>query len=92
MNRDLISERMTYVTWREKGLCAVGVLRIERISSLFVMGTEPPCMWQQCDATHSQLYSAVVKNVWSFTYTSQYVFIAWRLEKGKILACLSMKL
>jgi hypothetical protein len=40
-------------------------------------------MWLGHEADHSPPSSAKVKNVWSYTSTPQYVFMAWCLVKHK---------
>jgi len=37
----------------------------------------PQVKWLGCEANHSPPISAKVKNVWSYTSTPQYVFMAW---------------
>jgi hypothetical protein len=41
----------------------------------------PGVKWPGREAHHSPPSSAEVKNVWSYTFTPQYVFIAWCLVK-----------
>jgi hypothetical protein len=38
----------------------------------------------ECEADHSPSSSAEVENVWSYTYTPQYVYMAWCLVKQGI--------
>jgi len=45
----------------------------------------PKVKWSGRKAEHSRLPSAEVKNAWSYTSTSQYVFMAWCLVKHRHL-------
>jgi hypothetical protein len=39
-------------------------------------GLSPRVNWPGCEADHSPPSNADVKNVWNYTFTSQYVFMA----------------
>jgi hypothetical protein len=46
-------------------------------------GTYPGVKWPGCEADHSPLSSAKVKNAWSYTSTPQYVFMLLCLVKHR---------
>jgi hypothetical protein len=67
-------------------------LGIFLFTTVFIMAlgsTQPPVQGVLgvkqlgCEADHSPLSSAEVKNVWSYTSTPQYVFMAWCLVKHR---------
>jgi hypothetical protein len=52
----------------------------------YPIGTRGCCLGGEsagCEADHSPPSSAEVKNVWSYTSTPQYVFMAWCLVKHR---------
>jgi hypothetical protein len=50
---------------------------------LFATGSSPGLRRPGCEADHSPQSSAEVKNVWSCTSTTPYVFMAWCLVKHR---------
>jgi len=57
------------------------------LQSTYSMGTagfSPGINWPGRVANHSPSSSAEIKNAWSYTSTSTYVFMAWYLVKYRI--------
>jgi len=46
----------------------------------------------RCEASHSSTASAEVNKVWSYTFTSPYVFMAWYLVKHRKTVTFSLYL
>jgi hypothetical protein len=46
-------------------------------------GSFPGVKWPGCEADHSHISSAKVKNAWSYNSSSPYVFMAWCLVKHR---------
>jgi len=74
----------------------LGIFLFTTASRMVLETTQPPIQWligaltlgvkwPGCEADHSPLPSAKVKNAWSYTSTPLYVFIAWCLVKGTTL-------
>jgi hypothetical protein len=66
-----------------------GIFLFTTASRLVLGPTQPPIQWVseikrlEVEAGHSPPSSAEVKNAWSYTSTSQYVFMAWCLIKHR---------
>jgi hypothetical protein len=60
------------------------VLRLAQSSIQWVTGVLfPRVKCPEREADHSPPFSAEVKSEWSYTYTPQYVFMAWYLVKHR---------
>jgi hypothetical protein len=70
----------------------MGIFLFTTVSRLTLGRTQPPIQWYgglfsrgvkrpELEGDHSPPSSAEVKNAWSYTSTSQYVFMAWFLVK-----------
>jgi hypothetical protein len=72
----------------------LGIFFFSTVSRPALGPTQPPIQWVLgsfspglkqlgCEADHSPISSAKVKNVWHYTSTPQYVFMAWCLVKHR---------